>query len=127
ARRGRHGAVRGHRLRRRAGGARGRLVKRRRTGLRRPFSKSCCECYLGQLSRLVSPCPGGPVCVPLGLTPSVFLGPQPGLYWLLDALPPVPPPLLAAITPPVPAAIKARVSSVAMLRDFTWNPFVREV
>ena len=49
------------------------------------------------------------------------------MYWLVEALPLVPPPLLAAITPPVPAAIRARVSSVAMLRDFTWNPFVREV
>ena len=67
------------------------------------------------------------MCVPLGFTPLVFLGPQPGLYWLFDAFPLGPPPLLAAITPPVPAAISASVSSVAMLRDFTWNPFVREV
>src|SRR5881398_2892472 len=78
------------------------------------------ERYLGQLSRLVSPWPGGPVCVPLGFTPLDFLGPQPGLYWLFDALPlcpPFPPP---AITPPVPAAIRATVSSVAIVRDFTW-------
>ena len=67
------------------------------------------------------------MCVPLGFTPLDFLGPQPGLYWLFDALPffvPFPPP---AMTPPVPAAIKATVSSVAIVRDFTWNPFVREV
>src|SRR3954447_25864588 len=84
-------------------------------------------CYLGQLSRLVSPWPGGPVWVPLGLTPSVFFGPQPGLYCELEALPlplPLPPP---AIPPPVPAAISATVSSAATLRDFNANPFGREV
>src|SRR3954454_2866635 len=83
-------------------------------------------CYLGQLSRLVSPWPGGPVWVPLGLTPSVFFGPQPGLYCESEALPPelpLPPP---AMTPPVPAAISATVSNAATLRDFNANPFGRE-
>src|SRR3954447_12783762 len=84
-------------------------------------------CYCGQLSRLVSPWPGGPVWVPLGLTPFVFFGPHPGLYCEFEALPlplPLPPP---AMTPPVPAAISATVSTAARLRDFTWNPFGREV
>ena len=67
------------------------------------------------------------MCVPLGFTPLDFLGPQPGLYWLLEALPLLVPLLVAAMTPPVPPAIKATVSSAAMLRDFTLNPFVREV
>src|SRR3954454_22826807 len=84
------------------------------------------RCYLGQLSRLVSPWPGGPVCVPLGLTPSVFFGPQPGLYCEFEALPP-PPLLLPAMTPPVPAAIRATVSRAAIVRDFNASPFGREV
>ena len=67
------------------------------------------------------------MCVPLGFTPFDFLGPQPGLYWLFDALPLCPPCPPPAMTPPVPAAIRATVSSVAIVRDFTWNPFVREV
>ena len=64
--------------------------------------------------------------MPLGLTPPVFLGPQPGLYCEPEALPfPFPFPW-PAMTPPVPAAIRATVNTAARPRDFKTNPFRRE-
>src|SRR2546423_408819 len=89
-----------------------------------PLQLLCALPYCGQFVR-PGPLPGGPVCVPLGLTPS-GLGPQPGLYCEFELLPLLLG-LLAASTPPVPAAIRATAISAAMPRDFTASPFGREV
>ena len=49
------------------------------------------------------------------------------MYCESELLPPLGPGLLAASTPPVPAAIRATAKSAAMPRDFKTSPFGREV